>query len=161
MKIRLVNKMTWYIALTDTKDCFPIWYTEETNSIEIPKQPINSSFTFDKETWIITEKYPVVENETITWMEKKFAQLVTFQKMWCLPDIDRIMAQRAMFVSKTLLIDEKDYPLTSLKWNEYHSAVFNSLVDGKYYEIMFRDDDMYLGDDKNGQWIKKDIMWKE
>lgn len=153
--------MTWYIAMTDAKDVFPVFVNESTNIIEIPRQSINSTFTFDNDTWIITEKYPHIENELVEWKTRPFAQLITFQKMWCLPDVDRQIQQRGKYLGKTLIIDEKEYTLSKLKCNEYHSAVFYCFVDGKTLEIMFRDDYMFLGNDETGEWMKKDIVWKE
>lgn len=150
-------KMSWYIALTDKDEIFPIYVTD--CKIEIPKTSPNSSFTIDNDTWIITEKYPHIENNTIEWRERQYCQLVAYQKMTCLPDINRIIKERSTYIGKTLLINDKEYVLTTCKSNDWHAAYFGCYVNKEYKEIMFKDKQLFIA--VGTEWVNMPVVWKE
>lgn len=140
--------MTWFVALTE-KDCFPILVKE--NSIDIPYTNPNSSFTL--ENFIITEKYPVIQENSISWETRPYAYLIGLEKMTCFPDINRMIREIDNYDGKTLIVDDVEYKLDKQR-NDFRGGYFFS----KGITFWFYDSKMYIG--QNGEWIQKDIIWR-
>jgi hypothetical protein len=140
--------MSWYIAQNFNNECFPVFMTE--TGLEIPHQNVNSKFY--KDGWTIMETLPLVSDNEIKWETRIFCQLVSFQKMTCLPDIDHLISLAELYLGKTLIVDDVEYHLTILKQNDYRGAIFESKTsDGSYTQIRFDNYKFYYP--KDGQWV--------
>lgn len=144
--------MSWFIARNFDGECFPVFSTE--NGLEIPHQNVNSKFYRDG--WTIMETVPVIIDNEIKWETRIFCQLVSFQKMTCLPDIDRLISLAETYVGKTLVVGDDEYHLTQLKQNDYRGATFQCKTNNGFTEIRFDTCKFYYP--KDGQWVETDAV---
>ena len=152
--------MSWYTAMNDKGRIFPIFV--ESNTIQIPNTDVNSKFTIDNDKWIITETFPNVENDIVTWQTREWAQLVTFEPMKCFADVNRIIYRRNGYIGKTIVINGEEYLLKTLLRNDHVEGIFDAQKSDRLY-IQIRisgdlKDDVYIAENK--EWVKKDYEWK-